>query len=96
MANAYGYESLPIKYALTFKLKTMHKENSKAKNTGDNGNDFIADVGNFTCYTATKKLRYKNKDIDLGNNIGTTKPRLQQMWQGDDGSDKWEWIEYVD
>jgi hypothetical protein len=22
----------------------MHKENTKAKNTGDNGNDFIADV----------------------------------------------------
>jgi hypothetical protein len=26
----------------------MHKENTKAKNTGDNGNDFIADVSSST------------------------------------------------
>ena len=79
----------------------MDKENTKAKNTGDNGNDFILSIADVSSsmgcsYSVTPRLRYKNKDIDLGNNIGTTKPRLQQMWQGNDGSEKWEWVEYVD
>ena len=62
----------------------------------ENSNDFIADVGNCVAYSATSKLRYKAKEIDLGNGTAKVEYRLQQMWQGTDGSQIWEWIEYVD
>jgi hypothetical protein len=52
--------------------------------------------GNCASYSATNKLRYKAKEIDLGNDTAKTEYRLQQMWQGSDGSEIWEWIEYVD
>ena len=71
-------------------LKNTYRTND------ENGNEFIADVGNCASYSATNKLRYKAKEIDLGNGTAKVEYRLQQMWQGSDGSEIWEWIEYVD
>jgi hypothetical protein len=34
----------------------MHKENTKAKNTGDNSNDFIADVSSSTEFKVWDEL----------------------------------------
>lgn len=47
-------------------------------------------------YSATNKIRYKAKEIDLDNGTAKVEYRLQQMWQGSDGSQIWEWVEYVD
>ena len=73
----------------------MNKEN-KTSDKEQNGNDIIADVSNCAAYSATNQLRYKAKEIDLGNGTAKVEYRLQQMWQGSDGSQIWEWIEYVD
>lgn len=59
-------------------------------------NATLTNVGNCASYSATNKLRYKSKEIDLGNGTAKVEYRLQQMWQGSDGSQIWEWIEYVD
>jgi hypothetical protein len=42
-------------------------------------------------YTITPKLRYKMKSIGLKEEL-----RLQQMWQGSDGSEDWQWVEVVE
>lgn len=47
-------------------------------------------------FTITPKLRYKKKEIDLGNGTYKTEYRLQQMWQGSEGTEEWQWIEYID
>jgi len=73
----------------------MSKENEPL-GKHENGNDSIADVGDCVSYSATHKIRYKSKEIDLGNGTAKVEYRLQQMWQGSDGSEIWEWIEYVD
>ena len=73
----------------------MSKQN-ETSDKAQNGNDFIADFGNCASYSATNKLRYKAKEIDLGNGNAKVEYRLQQMWRGSDGSQIWEWIEYVD
>ena len=73
----------------------MSKEN-KTSDKQQNGNDFIANVGNCAAYSATNQIRYKAQEIDLGNGTAKIEYRLQQMWQGTDGSQIWEWIEYVD
>jgi len=47
-------------------------------------------------YEKTMNLRYAKKVIPIDENTGTYELRLQQMWQGSDGSEKWEWIEEVE
>lgn len=46
-------------------------------------------------YTATNELRHKERSISFSN-VGKTEHRLQQKWIGSDGTEKWEWIPYVD
>ena len=66
------------------------------RNKYKTNNDFISDVSNCAAYSATNQLRYKAKEIDLGKGTAKVEYRLQQMWQGTDGSQIWEWIECVD
>jgi len=46
-------------------------------------------------YTITPKLRYKMKNIGDLVNV-KEELRLQQMWQGSDGSEDWQWVEVVE
>jgi len=54
---------------------------------------YIQDTILPVSYTITMNLRYAPKEIDLGNGLSKKELRLQQMWRGSDGSEKWEWIE---
>ncbi|RLD00741.1 MAG: hypothetical protein DRI46_06675 [Chloroflexi bacterium] len=47
-------------------------------------------------YHVTPQLRYMKKDIRVDEHAVKTELRLQQMWQGSDGSQGWEWVEEVD
>lgn len=70
---------------------------NKEQNTKDK--DKSLDIIGFShCeyFTVTNKIRYKKKEIDLGNGTSNTEYRLQQMWQGSGGSQDWHWVEYVD
>ena len=46
-------------------------------------------------YSITSKLRYVKKQIYFDQGI-KYELRLQQMWQGDDGSEDWQWVEVVE
>jgi hypothetical protein len=74
----------------------MDDRDYEAMNKHNYGNDFIADVSNFATYSITPQLRYKKKSIDLGNGLAKEEYRLQQRWQGSDGSEYWQWIDYVE
>jgi uncharacterized protein affecting Mg2+/Co2+ transport len=41
----------------------------------------------------TNEFRYAYKYILIDENTAKTELMLQQMWQCNDGSTKWEWIE---
>jgi hypothetical protein len=43
-------------------------------------------------YSVTPYLRYAKKQIIIDEQTSKYELRLQQMWQGSDGSQKWEWI----
>jgi hypothetical protein len=58
------------------------------------GNEVTATT--ITAYTATSLLRYAKKIILEDESRATTELRLQQMWQGADGSQKWEWVPEVE
>lgn len=47
-------------------------------------------------YSVTANLRYAKKRIIIDEQTVKYELRLQQMWQGSDGSQKWEWVEVVD
>lgn len=49
-------------------------------------------------YSATSKLRFKGVQIPYNEDgsISKIEYRLQQLHIGSDGSEKWEFIEYVD
>jgi len=55
----------------------------------------IADVSGSlgTSYWVTPHLRYAKKYIPIDEQSSKWELRLQQMWQGQDGSQKWEWVE---
>jgi len=60
---------------------------------------FIVDAvsGSVGCtYCVTPQLRYAKKKIIIDEQACKYELRLQQMWQGQDGSQKWEWVEVVD
>jgi hypothetical protein len=63
----------------------------------ENGNDFIADVSSsMGCsYSITPRLRYAKKQIYIDQGV-KYELRLQQMWQGSDGSEDWQWVEVVE
>jgi hypothetical protein len=53
--------------------------------------------GGIACvYSVTANLRYAMKLIKIDVDTFHSVLRLQQMWQGSDGSQKWEWVEIVD
>jgi len=51
---------------------------------------YIQDTILNVSYTKTMNLRYANKPTKEPD---VYELRLQQMWRGSDGSEKWEWIE---
>ena len=74
---------------------SKEKENlNEAENSALN----IADViGSVDCaYWVTPRLRYAKKQIMINEQTCKYELRLQQMWQGSDGSHKWEWVEVVE
>ena len=70
----------------------MSKENTQAKNTSDNGSS----VSLGCTYSITPMLRYAKKHIPIDEQGAKWELRLQQMWQGSDGSNLWRWIEVVE
>lgn len=53
--------------------------------------------GSVGCaYWVTPHLRYAKKQIRIDEQTAKYELRLQQMWQGSDGSQKWEWVEVVE
>ncbi len=72
----------------------MDKEQNNQK---DDKALHIADVSGSlgTNYWVTPQLRYKMKQVGKGTYI-KEELRLQQMWQGQDGSQKWEWVDVVE
>ena len=51
-------------------------------------------IGSVPCaYWVTPHLRYAKKAIRPDEQTVKYELRLQQMWQGQDGSQKWEWVE---
>jgi len=49
-----------------------------------------------TSYWITPHLRYAKKQIRVDEQTSKYELRLQQMWQGQDGTQRWEWIEEVE
>ena len=56
----------------------------------------IANVSIYCAYWVTPNLRYVKKYIQIDEQSFKYELRLQQMWQGRDGSQKWEWVEVVE
>lgn len=56
----------------------------------------MVDVITSCSYWVTPHLRYSKKEIPIDEHTTKYELRLQQMWQGQDGSQKWEWVEYVE
>lgn len=75
----------------------MSKENENL-NEAEKSALNIADVsGSVGCvYWVTPHLRYAKKRIMIDEQTEKYELRLQQMWQGSDGSQKWEWVEVVE
>jgi len=75
----------------------MSKENENL-NDAENSALNIADVsGSVGCaYWVTSHLRYAKKYVPIDEQTAKWELRLQQMWQGSDGSQKWEWVEVVE
>jgi hypothetical protein len=75
----------------------MSKENENL-NEAEKSALNIADVsGSVGCaYWVTPHLRYAKKQIMIDEQTCKYELRLQQMWQGSDGSQKWEWVEVVE
>jgi hypothetical protein len=77
-------------------INKMSKEN-KTLDKQENGNDFIADVSSSKgcSYSITLRLRYAKIQIYFEQGV-RYELRLQQMWQGSDGSEDWRWVEVVE
>lgn len=53
--------------------------------------------GSVGCaYWVTPHLRYAKKRTMIDEQTCKDELRLQQMWQGQDGTQKWEWVEVVE
>ena len=74
----------------------MSKENENL-NEAENSALNIARKRYVGCaYWVTPHLRYAKKYIPIDEQSAKYELRLQQMWQGQDGSQKWEWVEVVE
>jgi len=69
----------------------MKKEFDNTENEALNKTDVSGSVG--CAYWVTPHLRYAKKYIPIDEQSAKWELRLQQMWQCQDGSQKWEWIE---
>jgi len=47
-------------------------------------------------YTITPYLRWKEREIQVDENLSKKELCLQQMWRGSDGSEKWEFVPEYD
>ena len=47
-------------------------------------------------YSITPRLRYVKRHISVDEQGAKWELRLQQMWQGSDGSVDWQWVEVVE
>lgn len=74
----------------------MQEDNLKNETAKDN--IVLADVsGSVGCaYWVTPHLRYAKKQIMIDEQTCKYELRLQQMWQREDGTQKWEWVEVVE
>lgn len=75
----------------------MSKENenlNEVENSALNIADVSVSVG--CAYCVTPHLRYAEKYIQIDERTAKWELRLQQMWQGSDGSQKWEWVEMAE
>ena len=59
-----------------------------------NKTDVSGSVG--CAYWVTPHLRYTKKRIMIDEQTCKYELMLQQMWQGQDGSQKWEWVEVAE
>jgi len=57
---------------------------------------YIIDKVLGVTYSKTMNLRYAPKEISNYPETAYYELRLQQMWQGSDGSQKWDWIEEIE
>lgn len=82
--------------------KNMNKEfqarttDDSSTNADDNSVSLTCpkpNVGSSAYYLATPNLRYAKRVIVIDEQTVKHELRLQQMWQGSDGSQKWEWVE---
>lgn len=79
---------------------TKHKMNNNNETSKEvhsdalNKTDVSSSVG--CAYSVTPRLRYAKKQIMIDEQTYKYELRLQQMWQGSDGSQKWEWVEEVE
>jgi len=56
----------------------------------------ITQMSGGAIYTITPYLRYAKRKIAVSEAAILEEYRLQQMWQGSDGSQEWIWIETVE
>ena len=71
---------------------------NETKKTGGTEALNIADVsGSVSCsYWVTPHLRYAKKEIAIDEQTCKYELRIQQMWQGSNGTQKWEWVEEIE
>lgn len=50
----------------------------------------------FEYWTVTTKLRWKQKEISMGDGSATLISELQQLWQSNEGNVKWEPVPFVE
>lgn len=68
----------------------MSKLNNKEEDL-----DWFIEPLNTEVFSITSLIRYKKKEV-ISNVLAKEEYRLQQMWQGDKGTQRWEWVEYID
>ena len=66
-----------------------------SKDSQEKNGQYISRFTRCEFYVLRPNLRYKKKEIELDNGTVKTEYRLQQMWQGSDGSQKWDWVDYI-
>ena len=75
----------------------MNKEEQKLNEAENSALNIAYVSGSVGCaYWGTLHLRYAKKQIMIDEQTCKYELRLQQMWQGSDGSQKWEWVEVVE
>ena len=75
----------------------MSKE-TENKELSDNKAIHIGGVSGSigTAYWITPHIRYVKKITPIDELTQKEELMLQQMWQGQDGTQKWEWVEVID